>query len=199
MQTAFMLCYQLLVNWTEKLSTEYLAFVLRITINNFLSLQIRPMLIWFLLYQLGNIPCFPFWKCSDCQNGYVTYSFLEGAQRCRSNTEILSKQQGWAEGSSGTRGRAIASNCQCHKGVCPEQCGLGQVGHRQIRPLLRLVHVDLHMTAGSNWCLSSEDQMIWETKVIQASCLLYLQGSLGRKHLEFLVLEWQLFAEGVGG
>lgn len=45
-------------------------------------------------------------------------TFLEGAQRCRSNTEILSKQQGWAEGCSGTRGRAIASNCKCH------ECGL---------------------------------------------------------------------------
>lgn len=38
-----MLCYQLLVNWTERLSTQYLAFVLRIRINNFLSLQIRPV------------------------------------------------------------------------------------------------------------------------------------------------------------
>lgn len=46
-------------------------------------------------------------------------TFLEGAQRYRSNTEILSKQQGWAEGYSGTRCRAIASSCKCLKCVLP--------------------------------------------------------------------------------
>lgn len=38
-----MLCYQLLVNCTETLPTEYLAFVLRIRFNIFLSLQIRTL------------------------------------------------------------------------------------------------------------------------------------------------------------
>lgn len=88
-------------------------------------------------------------------------TFLEGDQRCRSNTEILSKQQGWAEGwaegCSGTQGRAIARSANATNVFCPEQCGLGQVQQRQSRPLLRLLHVDFHMTAGSNCCLSSED------------------------------------------
>lgn len=64
-----MLCYQLLVNWTERLPTEYLAFMLRIRINNFLSSQLElltSLLIWSVLYQLGNTPRFPFWKCLIC-------------------------------------------------------------------------------------------------------------------------------------
>lgn len=83
-------------------------------------------------------------------------AFLEGDRCCRSSTEILSKQWGWAEGCLGTQ--AIASNCKCHNLLfCPEQYGLGQVPQSQIHLLLRLMYMDFHMTVESCCGFSSED------------------------------------------
>lgn len=64
-----MLYYQLFVNWSERLPAEYLAFVLRIRINNFLSLQIRTLDLsvnLVLIVSTWNTSHCPFWKCLIC-------------------------------------------------------------------------------------------------------------------------------------
>ena len=97
-----MLCYQLLVNWTERLPTEYLAFVLRIRTSNFLSLQIRTLdlsvnlVLIVSTWKYSTLPLLEVFNLLELLPHLHLEAFLEGDQSCRSNREILSKQWGWA-------------------------------------------------------------------------------------------------------
>lgn len=99
--------YQFLVNWTERLSKErafcnieYLAFVLRIGINNFLSLQSRTLdlpvnlVLIVSTWKYSMLPVLEVFNLLKLLPHLHLEAFLEGDQSCRSNSEQV---VGWAE------------------------------------------------------------------------------------------------------
>lgn len=99
--------YQLLVNWTERLSKEiafcnieYLAFVLRTRINNFLPLRIRTLdlpvnlVLIVSTWKYSMLPVLEVFNLLKLLPHLHFEAFLEGDQSCRSNRGIASKQ--WA-------------------------------------------------------------------------------------------------------
>lgn len=175
-----MLCYQLLANWTGRLPTEYLAFVLRIRINNFLSSQIRTLdLSVSLVLIVSNgkcsmLPPLEVFNLLELLPHLHLEAFLERDQSCRSNTEILSKQWGWAEGCSepGAQILPAAANAT-NFSFALNSLGWGR--YRRVGSAVCSGWCMWYSTyCRSHCCFSSEGSMICEPKVILVSCLLYL-------------------------